>query len=338
MSIDLRSDTVTHPSPSMREAIASATVGDDTLDGDPTTRRLESRVAEVLGTEAALFFPSGTQANLTGLLLHAEPGSEVLLEAGAHHIHYEHAGLAAIGGVQIRPIPADGRLTADHVRDALRPNSRFFPRPSVLSVENTHNQSGGRVTPPSTWDALVAVAGDLMLPVHLDGARLWNAAVAADVPVERLARGATTIMVSFSKGLGCPVGSCLAGSRDDMDRAWTIRRRLGGGMRQSGMLAAAALYALEHHLPGLAEDHAKARRFAERLTSHAALVPIPPETNIVMLDLRGDRQADWEAARLAERGLRLSVFGTGRLRAVFHRDVSPDEADRAADLILDVVR
>ncbi len=296
-AIDLRSDTVTRPSPAMRRAIADAEVGDDVLDGDPTVRRLEQRVAELLGMEDALFFPSGTQANQTGVALCAERGTELVLEANAHLVHYELAGVALIAGVQIRPVTTpDGVLTA-------------------------------------------ALAREAGLRLHLDGARLWNAAAALATPPATLTRGATTVMVSLSKGLGCPVGSCLAFARELRPRAWEMRKRLGGGMRQSGMLAAAGLYALEHNLQRIGDDHANAKRFAELLSGCPAVRPSAPETNIVMLDLvRDDDTADRVIPRLAERGVLVVPFAAKRLRAVTHLDVSRADVERAAGVIAEVLQ
>lgn len=331
-SIDLRSDTVTRPSDGMRQAMASAEVGDDVLDGDPTTRQLEERVAALLGHEAALFFPSGTQANQVGVGLHVQPGDELILEAEAHLLHYEQGALTALWGIQPRPVPTpDGLLTVGLVEAALR-SGRFVPRIGALAVENTHNAASGRVMPEQTFADLGALAAGRRLPLHLDGARLWNAAVALDLPLDRLARHATTVMVSFSKGLGCPVGSCLAGSRALMDEAWRLRKRLGGGMRQSGVLAAACLYALDHHLDGIVEDHANARRLADALAGHARVRAAAPETNIVMLDLLGWNSAD-AAARLAAKGVLLVAFGATRLRAVTHRDVTERDIRAAGDAI-----
>ena len=338
--IDLRSDTVTKPSAGMRRAMADAEVGDDVLDGDPTTRRLEQRIAELLGTEDALFFPSGTQANQTGIGLLVEQGTEVLLEANAHIVDYGLAGVAALAGAQIRPIPTpDGLLSAALVQGALRPPSPHVPRATALAVENTHNAAGGRVLSVAAFDGVVRVARDAHLAVHLDGARLWNAAVAADMPTARLTRGADTVMVSISKGLGCPVGSCLGFARDDRARAWEIRKRLGGGMRQSGILAAAGLYALDHNLSRICEDHENAKRFGELLSDHPALRPSIPETNIVMLDLVRDRDvADTIAPRLAMAGVRVLPFGPRRLRAVTHLDVSRTDIERAAAVIRETLR
>jgi threonine aldolase len=334
--IDLRSDTVTKPTEPMRRAMAEAEVGDDVLDRDPTTRRLEERVAELVGKGDALFFPSGTQANQTGVALLTRPGQELLLEANAHLVHYELAGLAANSGVQIRPIAtADGLLTPELVRAALRPASPHVPRPGAVAVENTHNAAGGKVMAAAIMDGIVAVARAAALPVHLDGARLWNAAAALGVTPARLAAGAATVMVSFSKGLGCPVGSCLAFDSDARPLAWEIRKRLGGGMRQSGILAAAALYALDHGIERLGEDHANARLLVERLTECRALRLSVPETNIVMLDLTRDADtAEGVIPRLAQAGVLVAPFGPRRLRAVTHVDVSRRDLEYAAKAIV----
>ena len=339
-AIDLRSDTVTRPSAAMRKAIAEAEVGDDVLDGDPTVRRLEQRVAELLGMEDALFFPSGTQANQTGVALCTEPGTELVVEANAHLVHYELAGVAMIAGVQIRPVTTpDGVLTAELARGALRPASPHLPRSGAIAVENTHNAAGGKVMRPEVMAAIVTLARETKLRLHLDGARLWNAAAALKAPLPTLARGATTVMVSLSKGLGCPVGSCLAFARELRPRAWEMRKRLGGGMRQSGMLAAAGLYALEHNLSRIAEDHANARRFAELLSDSPALRPSDPESNIVMLDLlRDEDTADRVIPRLAERGVLVVPFAAKRLRAVTHLDVTRADVERAATIIREVLR
>lgn len=338
--IDLRSDTVTKPSPAMRRAMADAEVGDDVLDGDPTTRRLEERIAELLGTEDALFFPSGTQANQTGIALVTEPGTELLVDANAHLVHYEHAGVAALAGVQIRPIASpDGLLTPELVRAALRAPSGHVPRITALAIENTHNVAGGRVLTAAAVDGLIRAARDARLAVHLDGARLWNAAAAAGVTPARLAQGADTVMVSISKALGCPVGSCLGFRKDRRARVWEIRKRLGGGMRQSGILAAAGLYALDHNLSRIGEDHENAKRFAELLSGSQAVRPSDPQSNIVMVDLQRDgANAEAAAARLAQAGVRLAPYGPRRLRAVTHLDVSRADVERAAGIIVETLR
>jgi threonine aldolase len=338
-AIDLRSDTVTRPSAAMRRAMAEAEVGDDVLDGDPTTRRLEERVAALLGTEEALFFPSGTQANQTGIMLCTRPGTELVVEANAHLVHYELAGVAVIAGVQIRPVATpDGLLTADLVRAAFRPASPHVPRVSAIAVENTHNVAGGRVMPLAVMSGIVAAARAAGLAVHLDGARLWNAAAALGTTPAALAAGATTVMVSFSKCLGCPVGSCLGFRRELRPRAWEIRRRLGGGMRQSGILAAAGLYALEHNLTRIGDDHATARLLAERLAGCTAVRTSAPETNIVMVDLVRERDtAEAVAPVLAAAGVLLAPYGPRRLRAVTHLDVGPADVKQAADIIARVL-
>jgi threonine aldolase len=337
--IDLRSDTVTRPSAAMRKAMADAEVGDDVLDGDPTTRRLEGRVAELLGKGDALFFPSGTQANQAGIWLNTRPGTELLLEANAHLVHGEIAGLAALSGVQIRPVASpDGVLTADLVRAALRPESPHSPRASAIAIENTHSIAGGKVMPVAVMDAVGALAASVGLPLHLDGARLWNAATSLGVPVARCARPARTVMVSFSKALGCPVGSCLAFPVEARRDVWEIRKRLGGGMRQSGILAAAALYALDHNLERIAEDHANAKALAAGLRGHPAIRALEPDSNIVMLDLvREQDSADTVIPRLAERGVKVSPYGPKRLRAVTHLDVDHQGIDRALVIIAEVL-
>lgn len=338
-AIDLRSDTVTKPSSEMRRAMAEADVGDDVLDRDPTTARLEDRVADLLGLGDALFFPSGTQANQTAIALLTRPGTELLVEADAHLVHYEFAGVAANWGVQFRAITtADGILTGARVRSALRPLSPHVPRAAAVAAENTHNAAGGKVMTAEVMADIVAAARDAGLPLHLDGARLWNAAAALEVPVSRLAAGAATVMVSFSKGLGCPVGSCLAIPAGERARAWEIRKRLGGGMRQSGVLAAAALWALDHNIARLPEDHANARLLAEGLAACTGARAGPPQTNVVMIDLTRERDtAESAVARLAQAAVLVVPFGPKRLRAVTHLGVTRHDVERATEVIARVL-
>jgi threonine aldolase len=323
----------------MRRAMAEAEVGDDVLDFDPTTRRLERRTAELLGKGDALFFPSGTQANQSGIWFHCERGTELLLEANAHLLHYETAGVAALAGAQVRPVATpDGILTADLVRAALRPDSPHVPRVSAIALENTHNAAGGKVMPVAVADALGALGAEVRLPLHLDGARIWNAAAALGVPPARLAASATTVSVCFSKGLGAPVGSCLAFPAAARRELWEIRKRLGGGMRQSGILAAAALFALDHNLDRIAEDHANAKRLADGLRGHPAVVPLQPDTNILMLDLtREGDTSDTVIPKLAAQGVLVVAFGPKRLRAVTHLDVSAADIDAAVRVIADTL-
>ncbi len=333
--VDLRSDTVTRPTPAMRRAMADAEVGDDVLDGDPTVRRLEARTCEILGKERALFFPSGTMANQAAVWLLAERGTEVLLDAGAHLVHWEHAGLAALAGVQIRPVaPAAGRLVFDAaaLSAAIRPASPHAPRASLVCAEDTHNGAGGVVTTPDALGEIAAVARAAGLPLHLDGARLWNAAVAMNAEPAAFARHAETVMVAFSKGLGAPVGAVLAGSADAMRDAWVVRKRMGGGMRQAGILAAAALHGLDHHYATLADDHARAQAIADAVDGAGGASVVQPQTNIVMVDLPAPVAGD-VAARAAEVGVRLSVWSPSRVRMVTHLDVDDAGARRAGDVV-----
>jgi threonine aldolase len=334
--IDLRSDTVTKPTAAMRRAMAEAEVGDDVLDGDPTTRRLELRVAELLGKEAALFFPSGTMANQAGLAVHSTPGTEALLDANAHLIHWEMAGAAALWGVQVRPVSAsDGRtvMNAADLARAIRPASIHAPAASVVCVENTHNGAGGKVTPLAELRALRAVADEHGLPVHMDGARLWNASAATAASLADLASCADTVMLSFSKGLGCPVGAILVGSAPTMKRAHAIRKRLGGGMRQSGILAAAALHALDAHLARLPDDHANAKAFADAVDGPAGARVVRPDTNIIMIDLPDGIASGAVAARAKEGGVLITSWSANRLRAVTHLDVDRAAVTRAAAIV-----
>ena len=334
MRIDMRSDTVTRPTPAMRRAMADAEVGDDVLDRDPTTRRLEERVAELLGTERALFFPSGTMANQSALWLLGKRGTEVLLDARAHIVDWEVAAAAALAGLQVRPVSGDDVvIDAAALRRAIRPPSPHAPAASLVCLENTHNGAGGKVTPLAAMRALRDVAREHRLPVHLDGARLWNAAVASGTPIAELAACADTVMVSFSKGLGAPVGAALAGSASALADAWAVRKRLGGGMRQSGILAAAALHGIEHHWPRLADDHARARDFAAVVHGAGGATVVPPDTNIVMLDLPAGVAAGDVVAAAAAEGVLFTSWSATRIRAVTHLDVGDAEVRRAAEVV-----
>jgi len=338
--IDLRSDTVTRPTPAMRRAMAEADVGDDVLDGDPTVRRLEERVAALVGKEAGLFFPSGTMANQTALWVQTSPGTEVLLDAGAHIVNWEMAGAAALSGVQVRPVSAgDDRAVASAVdlERSLRPRSPHAPLATLVCVENTHNGAGGMVSSLAELAAIRDVAGAAGLPIHMDGARLWNAHVATGVPLADYARTADSVMLSFSKGLGCPVGAILVGDAKLVQRAHMVRKRLGGGMRQSGILAAAALYALEHHLARLAEDHAAARCFAQIVGGAQGARVVAPDTNIVMVDLPEDTTSAAVVAGAAEHGIRITPWSATRIRVVTHLDVDTAAVTRAAEVVRSVI-
>ncbi len=338
MQIDLRSDTVTRPTPAMRQAMASAEVGDDVLDGDPTVRRLEERVAELLGKERALFFPTGTMANQSGVWLLSRPGTEILLDAGAHIIHYEYAGAAALSGAQVRPVTGSGPvMDAAALSAAIRPTSRVAPAASMVCMENTHNGAGGMITPLDELRAIHDLAKEHGLAVHLDGARLWNASVASGTLLAEFAACADTVMVSFSKGLGAPVGAALAGRAELMEECWTVRKRFGGGMRQSGILAAAVLHALDHHIDRLADDHANARAFASLVDGAAGARVVPPDTNIVMIDLPPGRDAFAAVSACAARGVLTSPWSSSRIRAVFHLDVDADVARRAGEVVTEIL-
>jgi threonine aldolase len=328
---DLRSDTVTRPSPGMRRAIADAEVGDDVLGDDPTVRRLEQAIAARLDLEAALFFPTGIMANETALQIHSRPGRELICEAASHVMDWEHGGPAALAGLMPRTFHApDGVATAALIEPLLRPGSPHQARTGVVAVENTHNAAGGRIVPVARMQEIRLLAARHGAPVHLDGARLWNAAAASGTPEHAWTRHADTVMVSLSKGLGCPVGSLLAGSAAAMEEARIVRRRLGGGMRQSGILAAAGLYALEHNRPRLAEDHARAKRLAAGLKGIDGIAVVEPETNIVMIDLLDGRpDASHVVRELAARHVLLVPFSARRLRAVLHLDVGDDAVDAA---------
>jgi threonine aldolase len=329
--VDLRSDTVTRPGPQMRRAIAEAEVGDAVLGDDPTAAELERHAAELLGKERALFFPSGIMANTTAMLVLGRPGTEAVIDAQGHIANYEEAAAASFGGMLLRTVPTpDGLLTAELVAEAIRPSSPYVLQTSVVCLENTHNSAGGRVMPLDQLRAVAAVARERGVRVHLDGARLPNASVASGVPMKDFAAPADTVMMALSKGLGAPVGSILAGSAELMERAWRVRRRLGGGMRQAGILAAAGLYGLRNNVDRLAEDHRRAYALAEGLRGVAGVSVAAPQTNIVMIDLLERALDPVRLIQEMEReGVRMVQFGARRLRAVTHLDVDDDGITRA---------
>ncbi len=340
-TIDLRSDTVTRPSPGMRQAIASAEVDDDVLGHDPTVLRLEERVAGLLGKEAALFVPSGTMANQMSVRAHAAPGTEVIVERGSHVLNFEAGASPALWGVGFFPLEGRrGILDPDDVRRAIRPPVPHLPKTALLWAENSHNYAGGTVWPLELLAGMGEIARGAGLPFHRDGARIWTAAAATGETPARLARAADSVSVCMSKGLGAPVGSLVAGTRALIERCWVIRKQMGGGMRQSGILAAAALYALDHNLPRLAADHANAKHLAERLARLDG-VEVDLEatcTNIVVLDLAKTGKSPLEVvARAAERGVLLVAFGPTRVRAVTHLDVDRAGVDRAADVLIELL-
>jgi threonine aldolase len=327
---DFRSDTVTRPTEGMRRAIAAAEVGDDVFGDDPTTIALEKRVAGLLGKETALYVPSGTMGNQLALLAQTAPGDQVLMEAGAHIYNYEGGAPAALGGVLVTCISTpDGIMRWADVEPALHPDDAHFAPPSLVCLENTHNRAGGRILPQDTVVEIGREVHRRGLRLHLDGARLWNAHVASRRSLAELAEPADTVSVCFSKGLGAPVGSVLAGDAGVIRRAHRWRKRLGGGMRQVGILAAACLYALDHHLERLAEDHAHARRLAAELDNPQLAVHHPVETNIVIVDAASPAAATALLAHLERAGVRAVGFGPGRIRLVPNLGTGPEAVDRA---------
>jgi threonine aldolase len=336
--IDLYSDTRTKPTPGMRRAIAEAEVGDEQAMLDPTVNRLCERVADLLGKESAVYLPSGTMCNQIAARVHCRQGDEIILAASAHPIHAESGGPAALAGVMMRGLVGErGMFTADQVRAAIHsPSWRHAPRSRLLEVENTTNLGGGAVWPIAQIREVTAVAKDHGLACHMDGARLMNAVVASGTPAAAYAAPFDSLWVDFSKGLGAPVGAVLAGSKSFVHEAWRVKQQIGGAMRQAGIIAAACIYALDHHVDRLAEDHANARHLAEGLAEIPGieLDPATVETNIVWFDVRGRRGADEVAAALKEQGVLIGSYGQSRMRAVTHLDV-----DRAGiEVALDAMR
>ena len=328
--IDLRSDTVSKPSDAMRQAMATAEVGDDVFGDDPTVRALELRAASLMGKEAALFVPSGTMANLLAVMTHTRPGDEIVLGDQSHIFQYELGGAARIANVLTHTLKNndDGSMDSDAVAAAIRQENLHSPGSTLLCIENTHNRCGGAALPLTAMDALTSVARERNVAVHLDGARIFNAAAALDVPAARIAQDCDSVSFCLSKGLGCPVGSLLCGPAPFIERARRNRKLVGGGMRQVGILAAAGLHALDHNLGRLSEDHANARALAAGLRKLAAFRPNDPETNIVVVDIQQGRLADWLSA-FEQQGVLAVAFGPQRMRLVTHLNITRDDVDRA---------
>ena len=336
IDVDLFSDTLTRPTASMREAIASAEVGDEQLLEDPTVNALQEHVAELLGKEAALFLPSGLMCNQVAFAVHCRPGDEIILDATAHPVTHETGAPSALSGAQLRTLDGDrGRFTADQVRAAVRPLGRWFPRSRVLSVENTTNAGGGACWELGQVREVCDTAREHDLTCHLDGARLMNAVVATGVPASEWAASFDTAWIDLSKGLGAPVGAVIAGSADFIEQAWRFKQRFGGAMRQAGIIAAGGLYALRHHVDRLADDHANARRLADGLARIDGLTVTPPDTNIVVFDCSGTGMdaAAFNARMLDEHRIRCSSMGPNLVRMVTHLDVDADDIDLALDRI-----
>ena len=340
-AIDLRSDTVTRPTEGMRAAIAAAAVGDDQYGEDPTVNALQERTAELLAKEAALFLPSGTMANQVALRVLTQPGDEVVVSRESHAVWHETGGSAANAGVQFREIGERGRFTADQFVAAVKPRGHpIYPPTTLVEVENTHNRSGGIVFPLEECVRIGAAARERGIASFLDGARLFNAAAASHHTAAQFAEPFDLVAISLSKGLGSPVGSMLAGRRDLIERALRYRRMFGGAMRQAGLLAAAGLYALDHHLARLVEDHANARAFAGILAANprVELDLDTVQTNIVVFHLKpAAPDAATIVQRAAGRGVMLFAFGVRTVRAVTHLDVTPAQCARAGEILAELI-
>lgn len=323
-AVDLRSDTLTRPTEAMREAMARAPVGDDVYDEDPSVNALQDRACEITGKEAAIYTVTGTMANNLALRTRCQPGDEALMHHWSHPFNYEGGSPAALSGVTVRPLQGErGLVDPESLRSELKPEDRHFSRQKLLSVENTHNRGGGTVWPLDQLDEVTAIAREAGLAIHMDGARIFNASQASGVPVREYARRVDTLSFCLSKGLGAPVGSLLCGTREIIDDARRFRHMFGGGWRQAGVIAAAGLHALNHHVDRLAEDHRRARDLAAAIKGSSGLQLLSPvETNIVVFGPRekGGRAQDIQSA-LAERGVSVGVLTYDALRAVTHLDI-----------------
>ena len=345
--VDLRSDTLTLPTPQMREAMARAEVGDDVWEEDPTVKRLEAMAAERLGKAAGLFVSSGTMGNLISVVSQAQAGQEVILDLDSHIFNNEVAGAAIIGSLQMRPVKTErGFLTPDQVREALRPANIHIPTTGLVCVENTHNRHGGTCCTPEAIDAVAAVAHDAAVPVHMDGARLFNAAVALKRPARDFVRNVDSVTFCVSKGLAAPVGSVICGSAEFIGKARRVRKMLGGGMRQAGIIAAAGIVALETMVDRLAEDHANARALAEGLAKLPALTIdlASVQTNIVIFQVKRGNQAA-SAAATAElvagcgaRKVKIHAIGPDSIRCVTHKDIDAEDIGRTLDAFAEITR
>jgi len=339
--IDMRSDTVTQPTKGMRRAIADAVVGDDVFEGDPTVRKLEAQVAELFGREASLFVASGTMGNQVCLKTWSSPGDEVILDVESHIANYEVGTAAAFSGLQLYMVDCPGGIMpVQTIQDTIRKDNIHHPRSKIVCLENTHNRAGGVVVPLDQIIAACDTAHRHGLIVHLDGARIWNASAATGISLAEYAADADSLMCCLSKGLGAPIGSMIVGSKDFIADARRTRKMFGGGMRQVGILAAAGLYALEHQLPRLKEDHEKAALFAERARGidGVRLVSDPPQTNIIVLDIADTGKSVTDVLlNLREAGLLLVPFGETRIRAVAHLDVSEKDIIAAAEILAAVL-
>ena len=335
--IDLRSDTVTKPSHEMRESMSAAEVGDDVYGEDPTVNLLQDKTADILGKEAALFVPSGVMANQLAIKTHTLPGDEVIVESDSHIFNFETAGAAFLSNVQLHTVNGNhGILNAEQITQSIRSSVYYNPRTSLVCLENTHNKAGGTIYPLEEIKSISELTRNRNIALHLDGARLWNASVASGIMPSEYARYFDTVSVCFSKGLGAPIGSALAGTREKIEKARKYRKIFGGGMRQAGILAAGALFALEHNMERLKEDHKKAKLLAEQL-QRVFGIHIDQEyvqTNIVVIDIKERKESPGDIlALLKAKGVLLSEMGNTTLRAVTHLDVSMEQINSAADIM-----
>ncbi len=332
--IDMRSDTVTRPTAAMRKAMAAAEVGDDVFGDDPTVNQLQERVADLLGKQAALFVPSGTMGNQLALKAQTQPGDQIILEDGAHIYRYEGGGSAAVSGVLNTCVHTEGgQITWSHIANGLNPRDVHSAPTSLICLENTHNRAGGRILAQDQVIEIGQWSHDLGLRVHLDGARIWHAYIATGLPLCELCDPVDTISVCFSKALGAPVGSILAGDSETITRAHRFRKMLGGGMRQAGILAAACIYALDHHLERLVEDHQQANLLATGLDHPALRVNHPVETNIVIMDVAGVGNDQSLLKHLTDNGVLGVGFGPGRVRLIPNLDTSNADVQRVLDVL-----
>jgi threonine aldolase len=334
VKVDFYSDTVTRPTPAMRRAMAEAEVGDEQQREDPTVNLLQDMVAELLGKEGALFLPSGTMCNQVAFAVYCRPGDEILLQEQAHPLLFEVGGPAAMVGAVLRPLVGPrGLFTADQVRQAVRPPAYYMPRTRAVSIEQTSNVIGGICWPIEQIEAVCSAAHDAGLVAHMDGARMMNAVVASRTPAHRFAAAFDSLWLDLSKGLGAPVGAVLAGSREFIEEAWRYKQRFGGAMRQAGIIAAAGVYALKHHVDRLAQDHERARQLAQELAGIPGiqLDPGAVETNIVVFDVHqaGLTGEEFNARTMRSHGVRFSVLGPHTVRAVTHLDIPADGIDQA---------
>ncbi len=331
----MRSDTVTKPTPAMRKAMAEAPVGDDVYGEDPTVKALEKLGAEIIGKEAALYIPSGTMGNQVAAMTHTTPGQEVITEATSHIFLFEAGGLARLGGLQTHILPGErGLFSAESLARAIRASNIHFPPTGLVTFENTHNQAGGRVLKPADYEPHIEICRQHGIPVHLDGARLFNAAVALQLAPHELAAGFDSVSVCLSKGLGAPVGSLLCGSREFIDKARRFRKLLGGGMRQAGIIAAAGIIALQDMTARLSVDHERARRLEKGINNTDNYhVGVPVESNIVIVNYRGPLAIHELISTLALEGLMVNSVGPRALRLVTHFDLLEDDIDRTIQIL-----